>query len=1067
MNEISPVITSKIVVPRKRPDLLHRPRLVDFLHQQIVRKLIIVSAPAGYGKTSLLVDFAHETEIPICWYSLDAYDADPRIFLEHLIASVRHRFPEFGYRAEAAVRNSGDLRRNLYPLAAVLANEIYEIPDYFALVLDDFHLVDHSEVVTDFLSLLLRYLEENCHLTVASRTLPGIPDQALMVARGEMVGLGVEELRFTPQEIQALVAQNYNLNMPYDRAEELTNFSDGWITGILLTAHQATWEKLLQGVVSAPEATGRVYDYLAEQVFTRQPPELRQFLLGSAVLEQMTPGLCDELLDIHDSEALLELAEGKHLFISQLQGVERCYVYHHLFREFLLQRLRRGDREQYQALYVKAARIYERQGEWERAVEAYLKLQLYEEAARVIELAEKPMYDAGRWDTLARWLDALPRPVFLARPRLVSLRGQIHMDMGETLAAMPLFEQALAQFRRAGDKAEEARTLIKKAIALRYQGRYKESIQYGRQALALLPQLEEVARPLLEAHIDNSEGLCCYFLGRPGEAVEKFTRAVVLFEQKGDNYNAANAYHNLGIAYRAMGRIAEAMECYRSALGYWQKAGNPGVQANTLNSLGVVYYLQGEWEEAARIYAQALDKARQTGLTRAEVLILAGLGDLHRDRGEFREALQAYSEGLQLAEKAADAFIVLYIQSGMGDTYRLMGDLEKAEKWIESALGQAEKSRSAYALGLCRIALGVLHCEQGRLQEALEHLLAAVQGLQEAGIRHELARAHLHLAQTLFLQGHEQESLTHLSRVGELVEQLGYDHFLVVEGRRMQLLLRRAARESLCGGRFARVLERIAPMAPVVRQEAALEVSTAPSLTIHAFGRACILRGEDELLGHREQVKELFFYLLAHHPHPVRKEEVMELFWDGFSSPKADGALRVTLYRLRRAVCPVTSEGGWLALELPDHDYDVAQFEQFLRTARALKGDGEKQMACYEQAIALYRGSYLEQCGSLWALPERERLRREYVDALLALARLHLGRNDYHGAVALYQRAVQEEAYQEEAWQGLMRAQALTGNRAAAIEEYQQLTRLLREDLGLDPAPETQALYRQILEMRL
>jgi len=228
-----------------------------------------------------------------------------------------------------------------------------------------------------------------------------------------------------------------------------------------------------------------------------------------------------------------------------------------------------------------------------------------------------------------------------------------------------------------------------------------------------------------------------------------------------------------------------------------------------------------------------------------------------------------------------------------------------------------------------------------------------------------------------------------------------------------------------------------------------------------------ILRGEEDLLGQRELVKELFFYLLAHHPDPVRREEVMEALWPDASAAKAHGALRIALYRIRRSVCPVTTQEGWLALELPEHQYDVAEFERLIAAARGHDGDPQRQIEGYRQALDLYQAPYLEACGSLWCAPERERLQREYINALLGLARVSLELQDYTAAVELCQQAVQDEHYREDVWRGLLRAQALAGDRAAAVESYGRMVHLLREELGLDPAPETEALYREILDMRL
>lgn len=1074
MNQLTPVITTKLLVPPRRADLLSRPRLVDFLHGNIERKLIVVSAPAGYGKTSLLVDFAAQTDVPVCWYAVDAYDTDPRIFLDHLVASIQHRFPGFGRRVQAALRNIGDVRSNLYPLAAVMANEIFEITDFLIVVLDDFHHLDTSEPINDFLSLLLRYTDENFHLLVSSRTLPAIPDQTLMAARGQMIGLSVDDLRFTPEEIQALVRQNYNLEMPLDRAAELARYSDGWITGILLTGHQASWEELLKGAATWPEANGRVYEYLAEQVLDQQPPEVRRFLLETAVLEELSIERCRELLEREDAAELLDAVIRRNLFIAPVG--DEAFAYHHLFRDFLRQRLRREDQQQCRALHMRAARIYAARGEWERAVAAYLQPGLYEEAAEALEQAERVLFDSGRWDTLIRWLDSLPRPVFQARPRLMSLRGRLHVERGEIEPALELYQQVWEEFHRQGDTVQEVRVLLRKATALRHRGSNTEALHCIDEAFDAVSRLKQDAEcKALEGSLYDCKGSCYYSLGQPAQAIPYLQTAARLYQAADDALGAANAFHNLGISYRAIGDTAQAMDRYKQALHHWQRLGNPGWLANTLNSLGMVYYVRGEWDEAGRIYEQALEHARQAGLVRLEATILAGQGDLQRDRGHFQAALQTYDQACELAERARHSFILAYVLQARGETLRLQGCQEEAATTLAAAQAAAEKIRSDYVVGLCRLSLGALAADQGQLDEALTHLETAEALLSLGDYRHELARVQLFLAHVYWLRGQEEVALARAARVADFVQQLGYDHFLTVDGRHMQSLLRRAAAAGLGGGLFERLLQQVqclkpeAPPSlerPVDAQARPLSFGPKESVRVYALGRGCVLRGEEELIPQREQVKALFFYLLAHHPQPVRKEELMEELWSGFSPQRADGTLRVTLYRLRRAICPVSSDKGWLALELPEGSwYDVWEFEQALRQARQAQANPDEQAAALERAIALYQGDYLEQVDSPWVMPERERLRREHQAALLSLARLRLAGGDAQWAVELYQRVLQLEPYDEEAWRGLMLAQAQAGNRAAAVEAFHRLRHLLRDDLGLDPSPETQQAYRQVLEM--
>ena len=371
--EPSPVIT-KILVPSKRAHLLHRPRLVDFLHANIERKLLLVSASAGYGKTSLLIDFAHETTLPVCWYALDASDADPKIFLQYLVAALRREFPEFGTRTLGLLA-TGSMLRDAEVVVGTLVTEIFEsIPGYFVLVLDDFHTVEESEPVSHILDIFLRLAPENAHLILAGRTLPSKLTLTRLTARQEIAGLGVNDLRFTADEIHALVKQNYQTDLAEAQAAELAEHSEGWITGILLTTH-TLWQGLFKDLVRLQGPQSGVFYYLASEVFAQQPPELQQFLLYTSPLDELDPTVCDELLNISNAAETFRVIEQKNLFIIRLEQEQSWYRYHHLFQEFLQARLRQTDADHWRELNRRAALLFENRGSHEQAIAHYFKAQ--------------------------------------------------------------------------------------------------------------------------------------------------------------------------------------------------------------------------------------------------------------------------------------------------------------------------------------------------------------------------------------------------------------------------------------------------------------------------------------------------------------------------------------------------------------------------------------------------------------------------------------------------------------------------------------------------------------------
>jgi LuxR family maltose regulon positive regulatory protein len=1066
---ILPLIETKVRVPRRQPDLLPRQRLVDFLHEHLDRRLILVSAPAGYGKTSLLADFAHDSELPVCWYTLDAFDRDLHVFLEYLVAAISSRFPAFGARSRAFLRQVADPGRDLYRAVAVLVQEITEaIPEYFVLVLDDHHTVEDQEPISKFLALFTTYMDENCHLVLASRSLPSLPNLPLLVARRQAVGLSIDEMRFTPHEVQALARQNYAQELSLEEASDLAERTGGWITGLLLSAAPG-WQQPQNGVSARGRIDVGLYDYLSSQVLDRQPPVLREFLLASSVLDELSPELCLAVLgtEFGQPAALMEQVRARHLFVVEFEGDENRLRYHDLFHDFLSSSLRRQDEAHFGDLMRRAAQAYAARGEWERAVSRHLAVGDYDQVADIVEQIATAVHEAGRWDTLAGWIDALPQALYAARPRVCMHRGKIYMERGEHAAALAAYDRAEQGFLPIGDVTGPPYAEAMKGYVLRFQGFYDEALDHCHKALSLV-QGDTLHDRFTVAMTHKNAGICHIRRGDLAAGLDELQQAQSLYEPLDDAYDLGSVLHDMGLAHELAGDLDSAMACYQAALVYWQQIGNPSPWANTLNGLGVVYHRQGRYDEAMHILNQALAKAQQAGDLRVQAITLESLGDVRNDLGAYEQAREAFAEAYHLASRADAGFATTYALDGLGNTYRRQGDMEQAGKWLQQALEQAEAHSSTYEIGLCCTSLGILANAEGNLNEACHRLDRAVELFQGSRMQRELVRARLHRAQTAFLAGQQDEAFAAAEGALASAADLACDQFLVTDVPQLRLLLEYAAGRGAGAGYLPDLLQRAAAHQArlAVRPAPAVQVEPQPSLRLYALGQVRVELNGLAVQWTVAQSRDLIFCLLQH-PSGLRKEDLGRIFWPEHDPRRLSSILRSTLYRLRRSLfreSVIFENDLYRFNRRVDYWFDVYAFEELLARAEKTPSSAtETRIALLEQALALYQGDYLAGIYDDWCAFERERLKERHLTALDTLAGLHAEQGDLHAAIELYQRIVAQEPYQEAAHQAIMRCYYRLGDRAAAIRQYHVCVDTLREDLGLSPMPETEELYLHII----
>src|SRR5512139_2429265 len=460
-----PISKTKIIVPHRRHELLSRPRLLERLKALLNNKLLLLAAPAGYGKTSLLIDLAQDLEMPICWLSLDLLDRDPQRFLAYLIAALGERFPDVGETSRYQLNRLKSIEQDAESILVMLTNELYDhVENDFLLIIDDYHLLDDVPIISDLLNRFLQLVDDNCHILLSSRTLPALNDVTLMVAREQVAGLGHTELAFIPREVQALYAQNYHQYLSDEAAQKIIEQTGGWVTGMVLSSLPGTAR------VSGMDT----FAYLGRQVLDQQPQYVREFLLRTSLLDEFNAEFCEIVLGPLYTEpqnwlALMGLILEKNLFILPLGDDGRWLRYHHLFREFLQTRLKEERPQEVNPILKRMVNAYEKAGEWEKAYFTCKQLNDPEALAGVIERSGTAMLQAALV-TLEGWINSLAPVYGRIRPGLIALRGVILAMKGNLPKASDLLDPEVAIYRKYHNMAGLALTLVRRAHTLRLLG---------------------------------------------------------------------------------------------------------------------------------------------------------------------------------------------------------------------------------------------------------------------------------------------------------------------------------------------------------------------------------------------------------------------------------------------------------------------------------------------------------------------------------------------------------------------------------------------------------------------
>ena len=815
-----PLIKTKLSAPQLRASLVYRSRLHNMLEEGAGRALTLICAPAGYGKTTLLVEWIaslpKDSSIPtVCWLSLDEGDNDPIRFLSYLLAALEKANVEMSAPAHTQLRAFPS--PTLQVVLARLINRIEDLASPIHLVLDDYQFISNSEI-HEVLTFLLDHLPANLHLVIATRSDPPLALHRLR-ARNQLMEIRAEALRFTPEEVAAFLNQVMQLSLSTEDISTLETRTEGWVTGLQMAALSILGRPDISQFIQSFSGSNRyILDYLAEEVLNRQPENIQRFLMLTSTLDRFCASLCAAVVEEGEafSQNTLQNLESANLFLVALDDERQWYRYHHLFGELLQARIQHATPELIPNLHARASAWYEHHGWIDEAINHSIKARNWEGSARLVEQNILGFLSRGRLATVMKWVDVLPQELFLYHPVLCIRIASALTQAGRwymTGVFLENAEKAIEGWEKqaVGANCENVNGLTSSqiqwfrreityvgAMSAIYSGNPSGALTLLKPTLMDLPDISPDTQPWLHW----ARGMAHRELGEIEPALRSFSEAIRVSKASGDGW--WDFWADLGFTTHMAGKLSRSGELLSEVLRDAAEhesvyRGNLGRVESYLSS---VLLEQNKLEEALEHAGRAVEfiqwwpSQNSVPTTYAFLaLIYLAFGDLDRATVTIEKADQARRNGifLQFAQCLVDVALarVWLVQGNWASLEQWATEMTRSLSLIEEDNTQIDRYQEVRLTMLARIQLETAEADRMRnhLEQAMSLLARLEKITRTKGHGNTLIEVLTLKARALHARGSATEALKTLEECLSLAENNGYIRVFLDAGQSMQDLL--------------------------------------------------------------------------------------------------------------------------------------------------------------------------------------------------------------------------------------------------------------------------------------
>lgn len=1056
-------MASKLVVPKSETNVFLRPKLNDKLEQVLDYPVTTVSAGAGYGKTTAVVQLLASTKVPHGWYSIGPEDAGVYTFASYLVCALESIVTGIKDKVvddlgKLATLGWDKLFRLLLPYL-----EQDQLKDSI-LVFDDWHLLSKEKGIVLFLDQFLTYKPDWLHIIIISREKVDIPAVYRLGVRGQGLFIEEKELALDAEEVRDYLAQGYAGRVSQKDVQQIYQYSEGWIMALKLISRGFKEGSLpLEGEQN--NSLHDLFEFLVLDVLEQQDATMQSFLLKCSVLDYLSVPACSEVMGSEFTPQLIYRALNKGLFLSELDN--GLFRYHYLFRD-LLRREARNRLPDYAMLHCRAGNFYLKEGQEEQAIHHLLRAGQWADAAEILFRISRDLAYSGRDQLLSDYLKRLPLK-FQKRPEFLLAMGDVERQTSNYHAALQHYQEAREKYSAQDDKFGLSRalkgigetyldiiepTLAGECLRQAYKVLGEENALEKEEILSLMAEnminqgkpsqakrYRQLANEML--HLVSRGNYEARLLLRTGrlEGVIQLLESKV--PQEKGSYHPSLSFREtpllLSLAYSFIGEADKAEIAAEEGIRLGQKLKSPFVEAMGYVRLGHALLVQkGQPTQASRkAYQRALDINDSLGVIRGRTEVMMGLCLLYGMEGDWMAAKRSGLEGIRVAERVKD-------------------------RWFTAVLYHC---------------LGVAAATCRNISEAKDYLLRAKELFQRCGDSFGKTVSSWWLANIAFQEGERAEFRQRISELLELSERFGYDFLLQKatalgsrDGRASVPLLLEARRQNIALSYVEGQLHKLGveENLPVI----------AYTLRIQTLGKFRVWRGGEEinpLEWRRNSAKRLFQLLLTKRKTILHRDEIMAYLWPDSSLEVVTRDFKVALNTLQNTLEPerqsrspsffVQREGSAYFFNLASgFRLDSEEFESLIARAQLIINERAGQAeTLLKRALDLYEGDYLQGVTQEeWCLDERDRLMVIYIRAAELFANILAGKGDYEGCIEWADRILEKDNCWEAAYRLKIFCYGKQNNRVLATRVYQKCKAVLQEELNVVPSLKTVRLYKKL-----